>query len=145
MAERSEHVVLNHLIESCRDGERGFRLAAERITDPELKALFSEVADQRAAFALELLPYAQRMGGNAPAEGSAAAALHRGWIDLADTILHSNDKLLREVQRGDGVTLVAYGDAVNGMLPPQVREVVQRQYAAIEQTHARIPASPQKE
>jgi len=145
MAERSEHVVLNQLIESCRDSERGFRLAAERASDPELKARLSDVAAARAAFAAELLPYAQRMGGDAPADGTRVAALHRGWIDLKDAVFHNDHALLQEVERGDGLTLNAYVDAVNGMLPPQVREVVQRQRVAIEQSHAQLPVRAQEE
>jgi hypothetical protein len=31
MAERNERAVLNHLIEICRDAERGFRMAAVHV------------------------------------------------------------------------------------------------------------------
>jgi uncharacterized protein (TIGR02284 family) len=140
MAECSEHVVMNHLIETCRDAERGLRLASARVTDPSLKRLLAEMAAQRASFASELLPYAQRLGGEPPAAGTAAGALHRGWIDLKASVVHTDDAIVAEVQRGDGVALRTYFEAVNGMLPPDARDVVQRQCDALASAHVRVGA-----
>ena len=39
---------LNHLIEACVDGERSFRLTAERESDEQLRSLFSRYAAERA-------------------------------------------------------------------------------------------------
>lgn len=41
MSARTERDTLNGLIEICRDGARGFRLAADHVADPELKQLFT--------------------------------------------------------------------------------------------------------
>jgi uncharacterized protein (TIGR02284 family) len=139
MTDRSEHAVLNHLIETCRDGERGFRLAADKAGDPSLKRLFGELASQRATFATELLPHAQRLGGDPPAEGTGMAALHRGWIAIEQTVRHDDRLIVSEVERGDRATLRIYFDAVNGMLPPETRDLVQRQLDELEETHARLP------
>jgi len=139
MTDRSEHAVLNHLIETCRDGERGFRLAADKAGDPALKRLFGELASQRATFATELLPHAQRLGGNPPSEGTTAAVLHRSWIALEQALRHDDHLIVNEVERGDRATLRIYFDAVNGMLPPESRDLVQRQLDELEETHARLP------
>ena len=139
MAIRNEHAVLNHLIESCRDGERGFRLAADRVAEASLKRAFGELADQRAGFARELLPHAQRLGGDAPAEGTRAAALHRRWIDIKDAVLHSDAAIVTEVQRGNAITVNAYVDALGGLLPPESRDIIQRQYEALLEADARLP------
>src|SRR3954465_4320077 len=69
----SEHRVLNHLIETCRDGERGFRLASQQVADPGLKALFTELSAQRATFAAQLVPHVQRLGGQPASDGTATA------------------------------------------------------------------------
>ena len=144
MAVRTEHSVLNHLIETCRDGERGFHLAAEQVASPALKALFTELADQRCAFANQLLPHAQRLGGEPPAEGTRAAALHRGWMDLKQAVIHTDRAVLTEVRRGDTVAVQAYTDAVNGMLPPDTRDVVQHQCDALVSAHERLLFSEPK-
>ena len=57
--DRTSRAVLNALIETCRDSERGFNGAAGLVTAPSLKALFLELAAQRARFAEELVPHAQ--------------------------------------------------------------------------------------
>ena len=48
MALKSEREVLNHLIESCLDGERGFKTAAEHLVDPTLRSLFIQLSAERA-------------------------------------------------------------------------------------------------
>ncbi len=86
MTDRSERAVLNHLIETCKDAERGFRHVAEHATDPAVKSLFLDIASQRARFASDLLPHAQRLGGANATEGTSAGTLHRTWIDLRSAI-----------------------------------------------------------
>jgi uncharacterized protein (TIGR02284 family) len=136
--------VLNHLIETCRDGARGFRLAAEQVASPTLKTLFTDFADQRAAFAEQLLPHAHRLGGEAPADGTRAAALHRGWMDVKQVIVRTDHAVLLEVLRGDTVAVQAYTDAVNGMLPPDTRELVQRQSDLLTGAHEQLMFSESK-
>jgi len=57
---RTERGVLNHLIDTCRDGERGFRYAANHVENPAIKALFLDIAAQRGRFADDLTPHARR-------------------------------------------------------------------------------------
>ena len=45
---------LNNLIETCKDGENGFRTASDGVKNQELKALFLTYSQQRAQFASEL-------------------------------------------------------------------------------------------
>ena len=140
MAERTERAVLNHLIETCTDAARGFRGAAEHVKAPGLKAMFTDIAAQREQFAADLLPHAQRLGGSAAADGTTAAAVHRGWIDLIAKLRHDDRAIVAEAARGDGVTMHVFRDAVNGMLPPDARELVERQSADVSAAHARLIA-----
>ena len=136
MAFKSEREVLNHLIESCRDGERGFTVAAEHLTDPTLRSLFMRLAGERARCAEELLPHARRLGGPATAEGTAVAALHRKWIDFKSALTHDHDHaVVVEAARGDGTTVNAFKDAIAGSLPPDTRDIVERQYEAMQEEH----------
>ena len=141
MTDRSERAVLNHLIETCKDAERGFRHVAEHATNPVVKSLFLDIASQRARFAADLLPHAQRLGGAREAEGSAAGALHRTWIDLR-TAMSKNDQVavVHEAERGEHFSLGVYKEALGGMLPPTVREVVESQYVEVQKTGDRLRA-----
>lgn len=139
MAERTERDVLNQLIETCKDGERGFRHAANHVNDASLKALFTEIASQRERFAADLLPHAQRLGGATESDGTTTAALHRGWMSIRDTLSGHDDKaIVREAERGEDAALAAYKDAVEGMLPPATRDLIELQYAEVRKAHDRI-------
>ena len=82
MLNPSPRAVLNHLIESCRDAERGFRHAATLMTHWTMRSEFKHAADLRAQCAIDLLPHAHRLGGAATAEGTAGASMHKPTCGL---------------------------------------------------------------
>lgn len=128
MAERTERAVLNHLIETCRDAERGLRVAADQVQSSELRRLFLRLAEQRKSFADDLLPHAQRLGGASVSDGTAAAALHRAWIQVKARLASDADQaVLEEAARGERYAMHAYDDAVTEMIPPDVRDLVEGQ------------------
>jgi uncharacterized protein (TIGR02284 family) len=73
------------LIDTCRDGARGFQLAADHAGTPELKTYFANTSKQRDVFAAELVPIAQRLGGG-HAPGTVRGAIHRGWMKVWDAM-----------------------------------------------------------
>ena len=136
MTELSPRAVLNTLIETCKDGERGLLHAAELVSDPQLKSFFTDTAYRRAQFATVLLPHAQRLGGESTSDGTAAASLHRRWMDVRSTLSgHDDGAVVAEARRGDGVTVLAFKSAVEGALPATVRELVEVEYAAVQESH----------
>lgn len=139
MAERTEREVLHYLIEVCEDGERGFRAAADCVSKPGLKALFAELAAERARFASDLVPHLQRLGGRTDLGGSTAATLHRGWIGLKGLVPgHHDHAIVTEAERGEQAALDAYEEALNGMLPPTVTSLVEQQREAMQKANERI-------
>jgi uncharacterized protein (TIGR02284 family) len=139
MTDRSERAVLNHLIETCKDAERGFRHVAEHASDPALKSLFLDIASQRARFAADLMPHAQRLGGANAHDGTASGALHRTWIDLRSAIFRGDPiAAIHEAERGEHFSRGVYRDALDGMLPLTARELVETQYAELRRTAERL-------
>ena len=138
MAERTEREVLHDLIEVCRDGERGYRAAADHVSDPLLKALFGELAAERRHFADELTPHLYRLGG-LPNDGSSAAMLHRSWMSIKGLVSgHHSHIVIAVAERGERVALDVYEEALHGMLPPTVTDIVESQREAIGQAAERI-------
>ncbi len=141
MAERTERDVLNHLMEICKDGERGFRAAADHVNNAKLKTLFADLSAQRRSFAEELVPHLRRMGSAPEAGGSNAATLHRGWMALVDMVPGRHDHhIVTEAERGERAALDAYDEALNGMLPPTVSDLIEAQREAMAAATDRIRA-----
>jgi uncharacterized protein (TIGR02284 family) len=131
---------LNNLIETCKDGQDGFRTAAEGVARPDLKTLFNTFSQQRAQFGAELQNEVRRLGGDPEKTGSVAASLHRGWMDIKSAVTGKNDNaVISECERGEDSAVKNYEAAINDeSLPANLREVVERQFVAIKEAHDRV-------
>lgn len=139
MTESDPRTVLNSLIETCKDGERGLLHAAALVKSPALKTFFADTAGRRATFAAELLPHAQRLGGAATADGTTGATLHRKWMDVRSALSGHDDRAVAsEAQRGHSMTVLAFKSAVEGVLPATVRDLVERGYNEVRTSHLRF-------
>ena len=141
MDEQKEIVsVIDDLIQTLKDGQEGFKQAAEGVKAPQLKSLFNEYSSQRSQFASELQSQAHSLGRSQPEEsGSAAGALHRAWINLKSAITSGDDHaILAECERGEDSAVEQYEKAMNDNLPAPLREIVSRQYSQIKNAHDRI-------
>ncbi len=130
---------LNDLIETCKDGEQGYKTCAENVKDSELKVVFDAGARRCAEGAEELRIQVQRLGGDAETSGSVAGALHRGWANIKSAVTGKDNKaILNEVERGEDVAVKSYRDALNSDLPPDVRTIVERQFQGVQQNHDKV-------
>jgi uncharacterized protein (TIGR02284 family) len=139
----TEQVVstLNSLIETCRDGEEGFKTAAEGVDNAELKELFLSYSRQREDFAGELQDEVRRLGGDPEETGSVTASLHRGWMGIRAAVTGGDEaSVLAECERGEDAARNNYQHALEAALPDEVRAVVERQYAGIKEGHDRLRA-----
>ncbi|HSE92226.1 MAG TPA: PA2169 family four-helix-bundle protein [Methylomirabilota bacterium] len=101
--------VLNDLVETCRDGEQGFRTAADAVSDTHIRRLFSTYSEQRGRFATELSAEIERLGGDPERRGSVAGSAHRGWMNIRSAVSGgSTDSVLAEAERGEDAAKAAY-------------------------------------
>ena len=132
---------LNDLIETLKDGQEGFRAAAEDVQSAELRTLFGEYSRQRAGFIVDLQTLAVAEGETTPdTDGSVAGALHRGWIDLKAALTTKNDHaILAECERGEDSAVAAYKKALaDTSLAGQVRATLQSQAIEVQAAHDRV-------
>jgi len=130
---------LNSLIETLKDGEEGFRTAAEGLTDPQTKAVFQQYSRERAQMAQELQAEVRALGGDPEKAGSMSGSVHRGWINIKSVVTGKNDaSIIAEAERGEDVAKNAYADAIKASLPPIVGAVVSRQAIKVREAHDRV-------
>jgi uncharacterized protein (TIGR02284 family) len=130
---------LNDLIETCKDGQNGFKTAAEGVERSDLKSTFYEYAQQRSRFAGELQTLVRELGGDPENTGSTSAALHRGWINIKSVVTGKDDtSILEECERGEDAAKKAYENATQMQLPSNVSSVVQQQASQVKEAHDRI-------
>ncbi len=132
---------LNGLIETCKDGQEGFKVAAEGVERSDLKTLFYEFAQQRSQFTGELQTLVQSLGGDPENSGSIAGTLHRGWINIKSAVTGKDEaSILNECERGEDSAKAAYKSALENALPAHVLDTVQTQYTSIQTAHDRVKA-----
>jgi len=142
MAQQKEIIsTINGLIETLKDGQAGFKQAAEAVKDSNLKSLFNEYSLQRSKFAGELQAQAVQLGEPKPEDSSSASgAMHRAWINLKSAVTSGDDHaVLAECERGEDSAVAEYKKAMeeDGLSSP-VREIVSRQYNEVKSAHDRI-------
>lgn len=130
---------LDDLIETCRDGQNGFKEAAENVKSPDLKSFFNECSTERAQFVNELQLEVRRLGDDPAKTGSTAGALHRVWMDIKGTFTGKDDhSILSECERGEDSAVEVYRDALKLGLPSTIQQLIERQFQSVKVTHDRV-------
>lgn len=143
MAEQLDPIVahLNRLIETCMDGAEGYRTAAGRVKNSELRTLFESYSQQRHQFVADLQDEVRRRGGQAEDAGSLAGTLHRGWIGLKSLVSGKDDgSVIGECERGEEVAKHAYEEVLKENWPPELTNLLQKHFAAVQEACERIRA-----
>jgi uncharacterized protein (TIGR02284 family) len=132
--------MLEELVETCRDGQNGYRDAAEHVTDSNLRHFFNQQSLERAGFAAELEEELIKLGEKDPDRtGSAVAGIHRAWIDVKSTLGGGDHAILESVESGEDNARNSYAKAAQSAnLPEYLAVIVRRQYAAVQAAHDHI-------
>ena len=130
---------LNNLIETCKDGELGFKTAAEGLKSADIKQKFLDYSRQRAEMVRDLQAEVRRLGGDPEKSGSVSGSLHRGWLDIKSVITGKDDHaIVAEAERGEDVAKTVYENALKEPLPSTVLAIVQQQAVKVRQVHDQV-------
>lgn len=132
---------LNNLIETCKDGEYGFKASADHAVDPQIKSLFTARAEDCRRAAAELQTIVMQQGGKPEDSSTATGAAHRGWVAVKGTLAGYTDlAMLEETERGEDAALARYRSALKDDLPADIRSVVEAQMQGVQRNHDQIRA-----
>lgn len=130
---------LNELIETCKDGEYGFRACAEHVGSDELRSLLDRRASECEQAARDLQAQVALLGGEPDTKGSASGALHRGWVAARGKLAGYTDlAMLKECERGEDVAIARYRKTLVCDLPTGVKSVVERQFQGVQRNHDQV-------
>jgi uncharacterized protein (TIGR02284 family) len=135
--------LLNDLIETSKDGEKGFQTSAEDIKRPDVKAFFLSRSAEIATAVRELQAEVRALGGDPETSSSVSGTLHRAWVDLKSTLTGKDDvAVLNEVERGEDVALKAYKEArqkaIEKNLPAAVTSLIDKQLQGVQANHDKV-------
>ncbi len=132
--------ILNELIETCKDGEQGFRAASDGVPNIELTSVFLTYSEQRAGFAAELLAEVRRIGGD-PGPGGAQGDLRRGWTGIKAAVEGKNEvAIISEAERSEDHAVQEYCEALKKNLPTAVQAIVENHYIHVRDAHEHVRA-----
>ena len=132
---------LNTLIETSRDGEKGFTACADDAKDAALRAYFIVCATRCRKSVPPLEELVTRHGGTPEQLGSILGSVNRTWLNLRAAISSNSDlAVLEECERAEDVALRAYRQALEQELPVDVRAVVRLQLEGTQENHDRVRA-----
>lgn len=130
--------VTQDLIKTLQDGKDGYEAAADRLDEngrADIAMQFRAYAKQRQEFTDELHTIAARYGDGEEIEqtGTVAAAVHRGWMALRDTLAGSDpDGVLDVAAEGEDYALAEFSRALGEDISADLRAVVAGMRAEIE-------------
>ena len=139
MDENNVISIVENLIETNRDGQKGYKEAAEHVKRPDLKTYFNEQSMERGRFAMELQAELAKLGKpDKKVSGSAGGAMHRAWIDTKVALGGGDKTILESVEAGEDDAKDTYNKALSGNLPETVKAMVQRQAASVQRAHDKV-------
>jgi uncharacterized protein (TIGR02284 family) len=139
MDENKAISVIENLIETCKDGQKGYQDAASHVKRSDLKTYFNEQSLERARFAGELEAELIRLGKpDKKVSGSVSGTLRRAWIDTKVSLGGGDKTILESVEAGEDNAKEAYQKALTGDLPENVAQIVRRQAASVQRAHDKV-------
>jgi uncharacterized protein (TIGR02284 family) len=139
MDEHNAISVIENLIETCKDGQKGYQDAASHVKRSDLKTYFNEQSLERARFAGELEAELIRLGKpDKKVSGSVSGTLRRAWIDTKVSLGGGDKTVLESVEAGEDNAKDSYQKAITGDLPENIAQIVRRQAASVQRAHDKV-------
>jgi uncharacterized protein (TIGR02284 family) len=136
MDENNAISVVENLIETCKDGQKGYQDAAQHAKRPDLKTYFNEQSAERGRFAQELEIELSKLGKpDKKVSGSVRGAMRRAWLDTKANLGGGDKSILESVEAGEDTARDTYKKAMTGTLPQSLTEIVRRQAAGVQRAH----------
>ena len=142
MEAKATQALLNELVQTLKDGQKGYADAMTDVEDITLKDTFKHLAVQRAGYITEIEDQMFKLDLHPKTDegSSVTATVHRAWIDLKSALTSKdNHAVLAECERGEDYAKKAYKTAPKAQdLPSALKAVLEKQSQGIQEAHDKI-------
>ena len=140
MEAKATQALLNELVETLKDGQKGYADAMTDVEDTNLKETFKKYAAQRAEYITEIEDQMFKLNLKPDEDSSVTGTIHRAWIDLKSALTSKDNKaVLNECERGEDYAKKAYQTALKAQdLPANLKSVIEKQYQGVTEAHDKI-------
>ena len=136
-----EKDIVKNVVEILHDGQKGFWDLAQHIKDSQAKAFFLKESQTRHEYALELESAVGLNKDQKDNSGTVVGAVHRFWGDLKGNFGGGDHTLLETAEQGEDAAKEAFANALKEeTLSPNIRHILQRQQAHVEESHNAVKA-----
>lgn len=142
MEANQTQTLLKEIVQTLKDGEKGYSEALTDVEDQDLKEVFKKYAVQRDGYLTEIEDQLHQLNIKVEEESSVTGTLHRVFINLKSAITSkSRESILNECERGEDYAVKAYQTALKAEgLPGQLKSILEKQYQGVQQGHDEIKA-----
>ena len=140
MEAKATTALLNELVETLKDGQKGYADAMTDVEDSSLKDTFKKYAAQRSEYITEIEDQMFKLNLKPDESGSVTGTVHRAWIDLKAALTSKDNKaVLNECERGEDYAVKSYQTALKASdLPGNLKSVIEKQYQGVQEAHNTI-------
>ena len=142
MEAKATQTLINELVETLKDGQKGYAEAMTHVEDTQLKETFKKYTVQRAGFITEIEDQMFKLDLHPDANESSSitGTVHRAWIDLKSALTSKDNKaILNECERGEDYAKKAYQTALKTQdLPSNLKSVIEKQYQDVQEAYDTI-------
>ncbi len=140
MEAKATQTLLNELVETLKEGEKGYAEALTDVEDADLKATFKEFALQRSGYINEIEDQMLKLNLNPDESTSVTSKVHRAFINLKGLVTGKDRAaILNECERGEEYAVKAYQTALKAEgLPSALQGVIEKQYQGVQAALTKI-------
>ncbi|MEC9291724.1 MAG: PA2169 family four-helix-bundle protein [Pseudomonadota bacterium] len=126
---------LNELVKICNDGKDFYRKGAEDVNNPELKNLFTIMANAREKAIDDMEPFIDGRGYEVEENGTVSGTLRQGYASMQKLFRDDEKVLIEQLEEVEDKTLEAFEDAMHDDVPPNINAVIASNFTTFKETH----------
>ncbi|WP_219893712.1 ferritin-like domain-containing protein [Aquisediminimonas profunda] len=131
--------ILNNLIKTTLDSQKGFAEAGVDTQNPQFNTFFAEFASDRSRVASLMQAEVERLGGDPEHDSSFLGAAHRTFMNLREMLVARDDvAIIAEVERGEDHIKEKFEEALrDNKISGGTRRIIEEAFASVESGHDR--------